>query len=262
MTGDSLDWDEVARRDGVAPRLWRDFSDSIYEDLFQRWLGAAPYRRALKTDLFDEAFGCGLITRLEQLADEVHGMDISRVIVESVQARHPNIRASVEDIRGLSYPSDLFDLVVSNSTLDHFQRAQDLEDSLAELFRVVRPGGTCVVSLDNLSNPIVRLRGILPFAPLHRLGILPYYVGHTLSPYGLKEALCQAGFEVKKQTTVMHVPRLPAVWLCKLIERFGLHALQSSVLAFFHSFERLERWPLRDLSGYFTVCLAEKPSGT
>lgn len=257
----SFDWDEMARQTAVTPRLWRDFSDMIYKRLLSRWLKLGSYQRVLKTDLFDEVHGCGLVSFLRDSVTEVHAIDISEQTVNLAQALNPELNAKPDDVRQLTYDNDTFDLVISNSTLDHFEREQDLYDSLAELYRVLRPGGTCLVSLDNLSNPVIRVRNLLPFGPLHRIGLLPYYVGHTLTPESLKGSLQKAGFEVTKQSAIMHVPRLLAIWLCKLTENFDSRWLESRLLAFLSVFEVMEHWPLRDMSGYFTICLAMKPKG-
>ena len=75
---------------------------------------------------------------------------------------------------------DTFDLVVSNSTLDHFARADDITIALREIQQVLKPGGRLILTLDNPSNPVVRLRNALPFAALNQMGLVPYFVGATL----------------------------------------------------------------------------------
>ena len=255
----SAHWDEVARKRNVSPRLWREFSDLVHADLLKEWLAPGGYLRTLKTDLFDEAMGTkGLVQDLLERSERVIGIDLSREIVDLARPRFPLLEASMGDVRALAFPSDHFDLVVSNSTLDHFADERDIVVSLAEIHRVTRPGGTCLVSMDNLANPLIRLRQALPFQPLHRLGVLPYYVGCTVTPGGLARALEQAGFQVEAQACIMHVPRLPAVWLCRVVEWIGLRALKSGTLSFMGMFEKLKRWPTSHLSGYFIVCLASK----
>ena len=255
----SAHWNEIARKKNVSPRLWRDFSDLVHSDLLEQWLAPSGYLRTLKTDLFDEAMGTrGLVQDLVERSEQVYGIDLSGEIVDSVRPRFPLLEASMGDVRALAFPSDHFDLVVSNSTLDHFENEGDILASLVERHRVTRPGGTCLVTMDNFANPLIRLRQALPFKPLHRLGVLPYYVGHTVSPGGLVTALVKAGFQVDAQTCIMHVPRLPAVWLCRVVEWVGLPALKSATLSFLFAFEKLKLWPTSHLSGYFSVCLASK----
>ena len=76
-------------------------------------------------------------------------------------------------MRHLPFAQGAFDGIVSNSTLDHFQSLDDLLVSLKELFRVLRPGGQMILTLDNLSNPIILLRNWLPLRLLKRLKIVP-----------------------------------------------------------------------------------------
>ena len=82
------------------------------------------------------------------------------------------------------------------STLDHFRSHSEIVTSLRELLRVLRPGGQLLLTLDNPANPLVGLRNALPFGLLHRLRIVPYYVGATCGPRGLRRLLPQVGFEV------------------------------------------------------------------
>ncbi|HLI80553.1 MAG TPA: hypothetical protein VKV03_11255, partial [Candidatus Binataceae bacterium] len=54
-------WDRVIEgfSDGPGSRLWRQHSDRVNSELLARWLPEARIKRALKTDLFDEAIGDG-----------------------------------------------------------------------------------------------------------------------------------------------------------------------------------------------------------
>ena len=56
------------------------------------------------------------------------------------------------------FPPASFDVVLSTSTLDHFDRRDEIAVALAELRRVLADGGRLLVTLDNPANPILRLR--------------------------------------------------------------------------------------------------------
>jgi SAM-dependent methyltransferase len=104
--------------------------------------------------------------------------------------------------------------VVSNSTLDHFDDLGEVAVALAELRRVLRPGGTLVVSLDNLANPIVGVRNLLPSRVRYGSGLVPYYVGATCGPWRMARMLDAAGFDVRSRGAMMDGParrRGPAV---------------------------------------------------
>lgn len=215
-------------------------------------------QRALKTDLFDEAVGEGLVPLLAERSREVHGVDISPRVADAARTRHPRLQARVADVRELEYPDEHFDLVLSNSTLDHFPAREDIARSLVEIHRVLRPGGRLLITLDNLANPVIALRGILPFSILKRLGLSPFFVGATLTPGRLREALRSAGFEVEAETVVMHVPRVIAVAVCNALEPRSSDARQEMFLSALRRAERLSRWPSRSLTGYYAAALATK----
>src|SRR4029434_1314077 len=56
------------------------------------------------------------------------------------------------------FADEAFDVIVSNSTLDHFGSWAELGASLHELHRVLKTRGLLIITLDNRANPIVALR--------------------------------------------------------------------------------------------------------
>lgn len=240
-------------------RCWRQYCDALHDALLREWLTGSRVTRVLKTDLFDEAVAEGLVPALAALASEVHGIDVSARVVGAACARYPAIHGLVGDVRALPYPDGHFELVVSNSTLDHFPRAADLETALRECCRVLVPGGRLLITLDNLANPIVALRNALPFGLLNRVGLLPYRVGATLTPAGLRGALEGAGFEVTRARVTMHVPRVLGVWLGHLVDRTASERATGRWVGAFLAFEALERWPSRKWTGHYAAALAVRP---
>ena len=73
-------------------------------------------------------------------------------------ARNSGIEAVVADVRSLPFAEASFGVVFSGSTLDHFESAADIQRSLGELYRVLRPGGTLILTLDNPANPLIEGR--------------------------------------------------------------------------------------------------------
>jgi ubiquinone/menaquinone biosynthesis C-methylase UbiE len=76
----------------------------------------------------------------------VSGLDVSRTFVDlaTEAARTAGVDAEfrVGDAAQLPYASDRFDLVVSQAAFKNFSRPAD---ALAEMHRVLRPGGTAVI---------------------------------------------------------------------------------------------------------------------
>jgi len=254
-------WDSISNTiaDGPINTVWRRHSDTVNERLLREWLQNGRYSFLLKTDLFDESIGVGLCLFLSDHSHEVHGIDISEFCVKAASERYPSVQTSVADIRKLPYASGYFDCIVSNSTLDHFPALEDIETSLEELRRVLRPGGELIITLDNLQNPVIWLRSILPFHWLHRIGLLPYYVGATTTKTGLKKMLTQNGFQVTAMTAILHCPRAAAIplsnWTQRHCAELGLRRWLRTLMAF----EWLGRTPLRYFTGHFIAVRAIKP---
>lgn len=230
--------------------LWREHSDAVNRAWLASWWPRWNVKRVLKTDLFDEAFGTGVYPLLNSRARFVVGIDIA---LNTLRTAKTGIGA---DVRRLPFADGAFDLVVSNSTLDHFQTEEELVTSLRELHRVVRPGGELLLTLDNAANPLIALRNTLPFPLLRRLGLTPYLVGVTCGPWRLRRLLRETGFEVEKMGTVMHCPRVLAVKRAITVQQSEHPARQARFLARLMRWERLAYWPTRWLTGYLVAVKA------
>ena len=238
-------------------RLWRAHSDRVNGSLLARWLPPLAGLRVLKTDLFDEAVGTGLYPALAGAA-RVVGIDVSPAVVASARRRYAELEGVVADVRRLPFEDGEFDVAVSISTLDHFASEDELRAGLAELARVLAPGGRLVVTLDNGQNPVVALRNRLPLGLLRRVGAVPYFVGETCGPRGLRRLLAETGFAVEETTAVLHCPRAAAVAGASLVERRASERGRHSYLRFLERFERLEQAPTRTLTGYFVAARATR----
>ena len=115
-----------------------------------------------------------------------------------------------------------------------------------------------IISLDNPSNPVIRLRMLLPTRWLMRLGVVPYYVGATLSAKELCKVLEKDGFRVEQLETAEHSPRVLMVGLATLLQRWAPLRWQDWFVEFQHHFEVMIGGPTRFLTGYYTVVRAVK----
>ncbi len=254
-------WEHVGRvwQRSHPHALWRAHSDAVNVSLFSAWLPHQPIDRLLKTDLFDEAFGEGFFTLLAARARRVVGIDLAGLTAAAASVRHGTLQAIAADVRQLPFPDATLDVIVSNSTLDHFATRQDVDASLRELRRVLRPGGSLLLTMDNLDNPFVALRNAIPFALLSWLGLVPYYVGATYGSDGLRRAMRAAGLQVCEVRPVMHCPRIVAVALARLVQRFAGPRGRDRFLGVLMRFERLSLWPTRDVTGYLVAVRAIRP---
>jgi SAM-dependent methyltransferase len=253
-------WEQTARKcqADAAGRLWRRHSDAINARLLARWLPESGNASLLKTDLFDEAVGDGLLSRLGERSALSVGMDVSEQVLLAARSRCPGAVRIAADVRQLPFADDSFDCVVSISTLDHFASHAEVHTSLVELRRVLRPGGLLVLTMDNLNNPVVWLRNVVLFPWLHRVGIVPYYVGKTAGQARLRNMVTSAGLEVRAVEATLHCPRVLAVSIAKRLSRAD-DRTQKRFLEFLMDFERLAHWPFRFVTGYFVAVRAVKP---
>jgi len=238
-------WEQVSTewQQTQPDQLWRAHSDAVNRQWLASWWPQRSVNRALKTDMFDEAVGEGVFGLLKSRARFAVGMDIALATKPSVGA----------DVRQLPFAEGVFDVIVSNSTLDHFETEEELVASLRELRRVLRPGGELLLTLDNAANPLVAIRNVIPFPLLHRLGLTPYRVGFTCGPRRLRRLLHEAGFKGVEMAALLHCPRVFAVKRARAVQQSGDAARREQFLNGLMKWERLARWPTRWLTGYFVA---------
>lgn len=249
-----------------AQRLWRRHSDAVNRGLLGRWLPPSA-DRILKTDLWDEAVSDGLYPALATHARQVVGIDVSAAVVDAARGRYPALHARCADVRGLPFTDGAFDVVVSNSTLDHFASIDDIQTALVELHRVTLPGGTLVVTLDNPSNPIIALRRALPRSAFDAVWqnfgelaarIAPSALGATCNVETLERLVKTAGFHVSERTSIVHCPRVLAVLVADLLARRSSERTQERFLSFLLRFEKLASLPTRFWTGHFVALRATR----
>jgi SAM-dependent methyltransferase len=258
-----LYWDEILEEAQRSPcaRTWRKHLRHVYRRLIARSLGTAGRGFRLKTDLFEEATSPYHL--LPDLGPQGIGMDWSSSMARAARSRlsvkDGRVMFVVGDLRMMPLRSGSIQYIFSGSSLDHFSTKADLDKGLREVVRVLAPGGTLVISLDNIGNPVVWLRNKLPFVWLNRLGLVPYYVGASYNRREVRKGLEDLGLIVKHLTAVVHAPRAPAVFLLRLAERLKWKWIGEAIGRLLGVLEMLERWPTRYLTGHYVVLQADKP---
>ena len=183
-------------------------------------------------------------------------MDISPAIVGLGLKRMASARAGgvVADVRRLPFATGVFDLVISNSTLDHFDSTVEIDRALAELSRVTRPGGVVVVTLDNPHNityPLLRLAAAA--------GMTPVSAGRDLWQTRSRQARSrESGLVVTDHRAVIHNPRLLPTAALLVARRLRWAQLQRGVHWMQRSFERCEGTRWQYLTGCFIAARAVK----
>ena len=233
--------------------LWRAHSDAVNLNLLEDWLSAKKVERMLKTDLFDELINAGLVPSLHHYARDVIGMDISPTATHKTQAKGSiNITA---DTRRLPFSESTFDVILSNSTLDHYDTTEEIIVSLGEFKRVLKPGGQLLLTLDNPINPLIALRNSLPGT-----FVSPYYVGKTMGPRQITGILTQMKFRIDDLRAIMHFPRVFVVAVSNMMQKRASKHAQEKLLGGLLAFEKIANWPTRFLTGHFIAVKAIKCS--
>lgn len=141
-----------------------------------------------------EGYGAELIA---SHAASVLALDYDEPTARHVAAAHPALSTSLADLGALPATSGSFDVVVTMQVIEHLT---DQPRFLAECLRVLRRGGTLVVSTPNR----------LTFSPGRDTPLNPYHTRELSAPE-LDGLLREAGFEVQSMRGVHHGPVLRAL---------------------------------------------------
>ena len=101
--------------------------------------------RAGRRRLLDLGCGTGFVINLaKDLYDEIHGVDITRAMLDRVDVSAGNITLHQTPCESLPFEDGTFDVATAYSFLDHLA---DYSLVLREAFRVLRPGGMLYADL-------------------------------------------------------------------------------------------------------------------
>ena len=126
----------------------------------KRYEFALPYCRG--ATVLDAGCGVGYGTaHLAQVAQRVVGVDVSDEAISYAREHYapPNVEFLVADVLELPFDERSFDTVCSFEIVEH---VPDAERFVAELARVLQPGGRLVLSTPRADDPTVR-----PDNPFH-----------------------------------------------------------------------------------------------
>jgi ubiquinone/menaquinone biosynthesis C-methylase UbiE len=233
----------------------------VYLDLVKRWSYPTADQRILKTDLYAEARCMPRAFLLDILKTNKNaiGIDISIAVTQTAQNNlnqngyHSYIESINCDVRHLPFQANQFDLIISDSTLDHFHNGEDIVTALKELHRVLAPGGTLIISLDNKGNitePLFRL--------WIKLGLAPYFIGVTYNIRELKTQLARTGFQIEDETAIIHNPRFFTKMFIKMCRRMNARKYESVIKRMLGACDKLENSKIKYLTAQFVAVKAKK----
>ena len=261
--------DTDARRWDITAQRYQDgrFMDPLLAQQFRRahlklcraWAPDIENPRVLKTDVFGEAtcppraFSWD-IGRPENLVALDISFDLTQAARRNaVQLGYEAASYVTSDARTIPFADNTFDLIVSDSTLDHFHDSSDITVGIRELARVLRPGGVLVITLDNPNNLT---------EPLFRfwlsIGMGPYFIGKTLSSRKLESAMREAGLEVTHRTAILHNPRFFAKAGLRLLRRLHPPYHERIANGILRTHDAMEHLPTRYLTALFVAARGVK----
>jgi hypothetical protein len=259
-------WDSILRPGNKSTKfqLWRQPVYQEYEKLIAQWSATHRLDYVLKTDLFEEATNAPGLAPFSRVRTKFFvGMDHSFVGV--VKARMAMKRQCPDkdlficcDVRHLPFKPDVFDLIISNSTLDHFTAKKFITISLKEIFRVTKRSAGLLLVLDNPLNPLIFIRNHLPYTLLKAIGLIPYYMGSLVSKQQLIQLMERIGFKIHRSSYISHCPRILLVGAEKMLTRLGNNSLRGRLIAIMERFERLRNSPTRSVTAQFIMVEAAK----
>jgi SAM-dependent methyltransferase len=157
------------------------------------WLAPQPGERIL--DL-----GCGdgqLTLRIGATGARVVGVDASPEMVAAARSR--GIAADEARAESLPYADASFDAVFSNAAL-HWVRDQDA--MMAEVHRVLKPGGRFVAEMGGHGNIAAIRVGLMAVLERHGLGDREDGVNYYPTAVGYTRRLEHHGFKVERMTLI------------------------------------------------------------
>ncbi|MDM8518730.1 class I SAM-dependent methyltransferase [Anaerolineales bacterium HSG6] len=129
--------------------------------------------------------GCGVgmyVKALKQFTPHVVGLDIE--LERVIDSRHHSELVNVGAGEYLPYPDDYFDLILSHEVIEH---VQDDAQSVAEMVRVLQPGGRIVIFCPNRLYPFEThghyWRGEYHFGNTPLINYLPDSLRNKLAPH-------------------------------------------------------------------------------
>ncbi|MFC1958333.1 methyltransferase domain-containing protein [Chloroflexota bacterium] len=234
----------------------------VHLNLLTKWVDITSGQTVLKTDLFAEALcpSRAFLWDMLKINANVIGIDISTEISSEAKTRAahyaPNSLAAYItcDVRQLPFASNSFNLIVSDSTLDHFRHKNEIVTALFELSRILKPGGTLFITMDNkgnLTEPLFRL--------WIRFRLAPFYIGKTYSIGELKQALVQAGLRIMESTAIIHNPRFFTKLIVTVLHRIEPTRFNQWINKLINLLDSLENRKTKYLTAQFIVVKAVKP---
>lgn len=223
--------------------------------LSEKWGQEKLSQKILKTDLYEEALGYDhFLFDLAKNNDQVYGIDISPKIVELAAKRGKQLgllpHLLAEDVKNLSFKDKSFDLIISNSTLDHFP---EIDVALKELNRILKDDGVLILTLHNRNNPLIALL----YGTMNLMKRYQVYAEGTYSLRQTKKLMKEAGFVPTDSTGIINIPPVLPTFINLCYRKNILKKTLQKTVDFFE-FVGKKNTPLNYVTGYLIAVRGTK----
>ena len=123
--------------------------------LLEQYFPPLQGQSIFKTDLWDEAKNTEILRWAADQGARPFGADIAGEVVHGARKVLAGHRPgfAVGDVRAIPFQDGAFDLLYSMGTIEHFP---DYRVAIAEIYRVLKPGGRAIIGVPNKTDPFLR----------------------------------------------------------------------------------------------------------
>lgn len=173
-------WDEIAEP-------WKKFRDTIFPEV-------EDFLKDKKGKILD--LGCGSGRNFAAIKGEIYGVDFSQKMLDLAKRDFPDAHLTKVSADKLPFVDNFFDVAIFVAALHCIDSAKKREESLRELFRVLKPKAQAFVTVWSRNQERVRNKpkeAQIPWTVDGKKYFRYYYI---YSQEELKELLEKVGFRV------------------------------------------------------------------
>lgn len=171
-----------------------NFAEAAKGNLF--WLRKPFLKYLPKSGKILEA-GCGpgyVVLALQKMGYNIEGVEWSNEIVEAVKKVMPEVAIRAGDVTAMPVADGFYDAIISLGVVEHRQAGP--EPFLKESFRILKPGGTLLISVPHFSA----VRRMRYSKSVEGTPAGTQFYQHAFAPEEFARFLTDCGFQIIERT--------------------------------------------------------------